>query len=141
MPLSVSKEPNSFHSKDITLLTKVHVLKATVFPVVMYGCESWTRISKISQQQPPGERAEGPTRRPAGSLVRMVIWPHSLRLLRLANPHRAGLVLSSQPPRGRQVPTCPRDGRPTCPGTGVQSHQDSPTLGVPALEAQMPVSR
>ena len=42
MPLSVSKEPNSFDSKDITLLTKVHVLKATVFPVVMYGCESWT---------------------------------------------------------------------------------------------------
>ena len=29
-------------SKDITLLTKVHIVKATVFPVVMYGCESWT---------------------------------------------------------------------------------------------------
>ena len=29
-------------SRDITLLTKVHVLKAMVFPVVMYGCESWT---------------------------------------------------------------------------------------------------
>ena len=29
-------------SKDITLLTKVHLVKATVFPVVMYGCESWT---------------------------------------------------------------------------------------------------
>ena len=29
-------------SKDITLLTKVHLDKATVFPVVMYGCESWT---------------------------------------------------------------------------------------------------
>ena len=29
-------------SKDITLLTKVHVVKAMVFPVVMYGCESWT---------------------------------------------------------------------------------------------------
>jgi len=28
-------------SKDITLPTKVHVVKATVFPVVMYGCESW----------------------------------------------------------------------------------------------------
>ena len=27
--------------KDITLLTKVHILKAMVFPVVMYGCESW----------------------------------------------------------------------------------------------------
>ena len=29
-------------SRDITLLTKVHVVKAIVFPVVMYGCESWT---------------------------------------------------------------------------------------------------
>ena len=28
--------------RDITLLTKVHLVKATVFPVVMYGCESWT---------------------------------------------------------------------------------------------------
>ena len=30
-----------FKSKDITLLTKVRVVKAMVFPVVMYGCESW----------------------------------------------------------------------------------------------------
>ena len=29
-------------SKDITLLTKVHLVKAMVFPVVRYGCESWT---------------------------------------------------------------------------------------------------
>ena len=29
-------------SKDIILLTKVHLVKATVFPVVKYGCESWT---------------------------------------------------------------------------------------------------
>ena len=29
-------------SRDITLLRKVDVMKATVFPVVMYGCESWT---------------------------------------------------------------------------------------------------
>ena len=28
-------------SRDITLLTKVHLVKAMVFPVVMYGCESW----------------------------------------------------------------------------------------------------
>ena len=31
-----------FKSRDITLLTKVHLGKAMVFPVVMYGCESWT---------------------------------------------------------------------------------------------------
>ena len=30
-----------FKSRDITLPTKVHLLKAMVFPVVMYGCESW----------------------------------------------------------------------------------------------------
>ena len=29
-------------SRDITLPTKVHLVKAMVFPVVMYGCESWT---------------------------------------------------------------------------------------------------
>ena len=29
-------------SRDSTLLTKVHLVKAMVFPVVMYGCESWT---------------------------------------------------------------------------------------------------
>ena len=29
-------------SKDITLPTKVHIVKAMAFPVVMYGCESWT---------------------------------------------------------------------------------------------------
>ena len=29
-------------SRDITLLTKVHIVKAVVFPVVMYGCKSWT---------------------------------------------------------------------------------------------------
>ena len=31
-----------FKSKDITLPTKVHLVKAMVFPGVMYGCESWT---------------------------------------------------------------------------------------------------
>ena len=33
-------------SRDITLPTKVHIYKAMVFPVVMYGCESWT-IKKV----------------------------------------------------------------------------------------------
>ena len=31
-----------FKSKDITLLTKVRLVKAMVFPVVLYGCENWT---------------------------------------------------------------------------------------------------
>ena len=33
-------------SRDITLLTKVPIVKAMVFPVVTYGCESWTTIKK-----------------------------------------------------------------------------------------------
>ena len=33
---------STLKSKDITLPTKVHLVKATVFPVLMYGCESWT---------------------------------------------------------------------------------------------------
>ena len=33
-----------FKSRDITLSTKVHLVKAMVFPVVIYGCESWTYI-------------------------------------------------------------------------------------------------
>ena len=37
-------------SRDITLLTKVHLVKAMVFPVVMYGCESWA-IKKAEHQR------------------------------------------------------------------------------------------
>ena len=37
-------------SRDITLPTKVHLVKALVFPVVMYGCESWT-IKKTERQR------------------------------------------------------------------------------------------
>ena len=33
---------NILESRDVTLATKVHLVKATVFTVVMYGCESWT---------------------------------------------------------------------------------------------------
>ena len=37
-------------SRDITLLTKVRLVKAMVFPVVIYGCESWT-VKKAEQQR------------------------------------------------------------------------------------------
>ena len=37
-------------SRDITLSTKVHLVKAMVFPVVMYGCESWA-IKKAEHQR------------------------------------------------------------------------------------------
>ena len=38
----MSNLDNIFKSRDIALLTKVHLVKAMVFPAVMYGCESWT---------------------------------------------------------------------------------------------------
>ena len=41
---------NTFKSKDITLLTMVHLVKAMVFPVVMYGCESWT-VKKVEHRR------------------------------------------------------------------------------------------
>ena len=41
---------NILKSRDITLPTKVHLVKAIVFPVVMYGCESWT-IKKAEHQR------------------------------------------------------------------------------------------
>ena len=37
-------------SRDITLPTKVHLIKAMIFPVVMYGCESWT-IKKAERRR------------------------------------------------------------------------------------------
>ena len=39
-----------FKSRDITLPTKAHLVKAVVFPVVMYGCESWT-VKKAERQR------------------------------------------------------------------------------------------
>ena len=37
-------------SRDVTLLTKIHIVKALVFPVVMYGCKSWT-IKKSEHEE------------------------------------------------------------------------------------------
>ena len=39
---AVTNLDSMFKSRDITLLTKVHLVKAMLFPVVMYGCKSWT---------------------------------------------------------------------------------------------------
>ena len=39
---ALKKKTDYLKSRDITLLTKVHLVKAMVFPVVIYGCESWT---------------------------------------------------------------------------------------------------
>ena len=43
---SIKKKDN----RDITLLTKVHIVKAMVFPVFMYGCESWS-IKRLSTEE------------------------------------------------------------------------------------------
>ena len=47
---SYDKPRQHIKKTDITLLTKVHIVKAMVFPVVMYGCESWT-IRKAEHQK------------------------------------------------------------------------------------------
>ena len=46
----MTKLDSILKSRDITLLTKFHLVKATVFPVVMYGCESWT-VKKAEWQR------------------------------------------------------------------------------------------
>ena len=39
---AMTNQDSILKSRDITLSSKVHLLKAMIFPVVMYGCESWT---------------------------------------------------------------------------------------------------
>ena len=46
----MTKLDNIFKSRDITLPTKVRLVKAMVFPVAMYGCESWT-VKKAEHQR------------------------------------------------------------------------------------------
>ena len=47
---ATTKVDSMLRSRDITLLTKVHIVKAMVFPVIIYGCESWT-IKKAEHQR------------------------------------------------------------------------------------------
>ena len=47
---ALTKLDSILKSKDITLLTKVHLVKAMVFPAFMYECESWT-IKKVEHQR------------------------------------------------------------------------------------------
>ena len=47
---AMTKLGSILKSRDITLLTKVHLVKAMVFQVVMYGCESWA-IKKLSTEE------------------------------------------------------------------------------------------
>ena len=48
--IAITNLDSKLKSIDITLLTKVHLVKAMVFPVVMYGCENWT-IKKAKSQR------------------------------------------------------------------------------------------
>ena len=47
---AMTNQDNMLKNRDITLLTKVHLVKAIVFPVVMYECESWT-VEKAEHQR------------------------------------------------------------------------------------------
>ena len=47
---AMTKLDSILKSRDITLATKVHLIKAMVFPVVMYGCETWT-IKKVEHRR------------------------------------------------------------------------------------------
>ena len=69
-----------FKSRDITLPTKVHLVKSMVFPVVMYGCESWT-VKKAEHQRIDAFelwcwrrflRVPGPARRSNQSILREI---------------------------------------------------------------------
>ena len=78
-------------SRDIALLTKVHLVKAMVFPVVMYGCESWT-IKKAEHQRIDGFelwcwrkllRAPWTARRSSQSILKEISLAYSLETLTL----------------------------------------------------------
>ena len=48
---SVTNLDSVLKSRDITLSTKVHLVRAMVFPMVMYGCESWTVKKALSAKE------------------------------------------------------------------------------------------
>ena len=77
--------------RDITLLTKAHILKPVVFPVVMYGCESWT-IKKAEHQRMDAfelwywrrlSRVPWTARKPNQSILKEINSEYSLKGLRL----------------------------------------------------------
>ena len=78
-------------SRDITLSTKIHLVKAMVFPVVMYGCESWTIKKAECQRIDAFElwcwrrllRVPWRARRPNTSILKEINPEYSLEGLRL----------------------------------------------------------
>ena len=73
-------------SKDITLPTKVHIVKAMVFPVVMYGCESWA-VKKAECQRIDAFELWAGARRSNQSIVREINPEYSLEGLMLKLKH------------------------------------------------------
>ena len=82
---------NTLKSRNITLLTKVHIIKAMVFPVVIYGCESWTMKKAECQKIDAFEmwcwrrllRVPRAVRRPNGSILKEISPKYSLEGLML----------------------------------------------------------
>ena len=86
---AMSKLDSILKTRDITLLTKAHLLKATVFPVVIYGCESWS-IKKAECQRTDGFalccwrrllRVPWTARKSNQSILKEIIPDYSLELL------------------------------------------------------------
>ena len=73
----MTKLDNVLKSRKITFLPKVHIVKATVFPVVMHGCESWT-IKKAEHQGTDAFKLSG--------WRRLLIVPWTARKFKLVNP-------------------------------------------------------
>ena len=93
---------NILKSRDITLPTKVHLVKAMVFPVVMYGCESWTIKKAECQRIDPFKlwcwrrllRVPGTARRSNQSILKEINPEYSLEglMLKLKLQHFGHLV-------------------------------------------------
>ena len=73
-------------SRDITLPTKVCLVKAMVFPVVMYGCENWTlkkaecrRIDEIQPVHPKGDQSWVFTGRTDVEAETPILWPPDVK--------------------------------------------------------------
>ena len=65
-------------STDITLPTKVHLAKAKVFPVVMYGCESWTIEEELTHLKRPDAGKDRRWEEKGMTEDEMVGWHHRL---------------------------------------------------------------
>ena len=66
-PVWITNLESMLKSRDITLPTKVHLVKAMVFPVVMYGCESWT-VKKAEFQRADSNNCSSREKQPRNHL-------------------------------------------------------------------------